>query len=80
MLQEVNSKADEQSKEVMEHVMQEWEQKRRGGAFDMGMSGVAPETDVKVPLWQGEWDEPLGVPLCVVCHNVRRCPSVIGAR
>ena len=36
----------------------------------MGMGGVSPEADVNVPLGQGEWDEPLGIPLCVVCHNV----------
>lgn len=27
--------------------------------------------DSALPLGPGEWEEPLGLPLCVVCQNVR---------
>lgn len=60
---------DEESKRVMEETMKEWQQRRRGGsAHDPIASG---ETNVTLPLSKGEWDESIGIPLCVVCHNVR---------
>jgi dynein light intermediate chain 1, cytosolic len=65
------SALDDNSKEVMQEIMQDWEQQRRGGAYDMGGANISPESNVAVPLGPGEWDEALGLPLCVVCHNVR---------
>lgn len=57
--------------ETMERVMQEWQQRRRGpSTYDTGGSGTGAESNVTLPLSQGEWDEPLGLPLCVVCHGV----------
>lgn len=54
----------------MTETMKEWQQHKRGGpAYDAsGASGS--EANIAIPLSQGEWDEPIGVPLCVVCHNV----------
>ena len=54
----------------MQEIMQEWEQRRRGGSHDASGGGMNNEANVNVPLGSGEWDEALGLPLCVVCHNV----------
>ena len=63
---------DDDVKEVMGEVMQDWQQRRRGAsAYDAASnSGVAREANVTIPLSPGEWDEGLGLPLCVVCQNV----------
>ena len=48
-----------------------WRERGRGGnAFDGGVSGSTAESDVSLPLGPGEWEEALGLPLCVVCQNV----------
>ena len=52
--------------------MKEWQEKKRGGGPGDGSGTAGSETHVVVPLGDGEWDEPLGLPLCVVCHNVRQ--------
>ena len=71
LLREVAVSLDDDTKEVMEEVMQEWQQRRRGGgAYDTGSGGVSTEGHVAIPLGSGEWDEELGLPLCVVCQNV----------
>jgi len=55
----------------MAQVMKEWQQRKRGvSTYDTGASGTGSESNVTLPLSQGEWDEPLGLPLCVVCHGV----------
>ncbi len=55
----------------MEHVMKEWQQRKRGVfTNDTGGMGAGSESNVMLPLSEGEWDEPLGLPLCVVCHGV----------
>ena len=58
------------TKEVLDSVMHDWAQKRRGVAHDMAAGGLNSDPNVSMPLGEGEWDEPLGLPLCVVCHNV----------
>ena len=58
----------------MEEVMISWRDRGRGGnALDGGSSSTASENDVSLPLGPGEWEEALGLPLCVVCQNVRVC-------
>ena len=37
---------------------------------ETGGVAVAGAADVQIPLGPGEFDEPLGLPLCVVCQNV----------
>ena len=54
----------------MQEVMRDWEQRRIGGLHDMGGGNANNDSSVNVPLGSGEWDEALGLPLCVVCHNV----------
>ena len=84
MLRDAERGADDAATAARERVMHEWAQKRRGGAFDMGTGPVNPDADVHVPLGPGEWDEPLGIPVCVVCHNVRarapRTPRLLMGR
>lgn len=63
---------DDDCKEKMEEVMLSWRAKAHGGH---GIDGVAAsssaENDISLPLGPGEWDAALGLPLCVVCQNVR---------
>lgn len=65
---------DDETKIVMEEVLAEWRDYRRGeygppagNADDTAVSGNG---NVAVPLGSGEWDEGLGLPLCVVCQSV----------
>lgn len=70
LFQEVVSSLDSESQAALEDNMAEW-QRRRGGASPSGTGG-GPGSDGKVtiPLSQGEWDEALGLPLCLVCQSV----------
>ena len=45
---------------------------RGGGSTNLDGTGTAAgaEGDVSLPLGPGEWDDWLGLPLCVVCQNV----------
>ena len=54
----------------MNEVINRWRNQGRGsGAFKSdGKPAVAD--DVPIPLGSGEWDDPLGLPICVVCQNV----------
>jgi dynein light intermediate chain 1 len=59
---------DDASKEVLEENIATLQDKGRsvGSAEASGNSAL---DNVKVPVGPGEWDEPLGIPLCVVCQN-----------
>lgn len=62
---------DEDSKEKMEEVMIGWRDRGRGGNnLDGGGITSTTESEVSLPLGPGEWEEALGLPLCVVCQNV----------
>jgi dynein light intermediate chain 1 len=61
---------DEDCKEKMEEVMISWRDRGRGGSTLDGGGSTATEGDVSLPLGPGEWEEALGLPLCVVCQNV----------
>jgi dynein light intermediate chain 1 len=73
LCREVWPTLEDDARLVMGEIMQEWEQRRRGGgAYESGSMGApGTENNVTIPLGPGEWDEGLGLPLCVVCHNVR---------
>ena len=63
---------DGDCKEKMEEVMLSWRDRGRGGhSLDGGGSSGTAEGDVSLPLGPGEWEEALGLPLCVVCQHVR---------
>ena len=71
-LRALTSDLSNDAKEAAETTMKEWQQRRIGRTFnDVGGANNA-DTNVTIPLEQGEWDEPLGLPLCVVCHRVCR--------
>jgi dynein light intermediate chain 1, cytosolic len=63
-------------KETMEEVMISWRDRGRGGGTNLdGTNMASAEGDVALPLGPGEWEDALGLPLCLVCQNVRlHCP------
>jgi dynein light intermediate chain 1 len=62
---------DFDSKEKMEEVMLSWRDRGRGGnSLDGGGLSSSTDGEVSLPLGPGEWEEGLGLPLCVVCQNV----------
>ncbi|KAI1361111.1 dynein light intermediate chain-domain-containing protein [Xylaria arbuscula] len=58
-------------KETMQEVIAGWQERgRTGGSVNLdGTGAVATEGDVSLPLGPGEWEDALGLPLCVVCQN-----------
>lgn len=62
----------DESKIAMEEGMSLWKERGRGGSLNLDgtTATAASEGDVSLPLGPGEWEEPLGMPLCVVCQNV----------
>ena len=75
LLRQVISSLDDETKVKMEEAMQAWQQ-RRGPIQDSGGGGVT-EGNVTIPLGPGEWDEAVGLPLCVVCHSVSILPLLV---
>ncbi|KAL3418958.1 Cytoplasmic dynein 1 light intermediate chain 2 [Phlyctema vagabunda] len=63
---------DTDCKDKMEEVMISWRDRGRGANSLDGASTTATEGDVTLPLGPGEWEEALGLPLCVVCQNSDR--------
>ncbi|KAF3768880.1 hypothetical protein M406DRAFT_249207 [Cryphonectria parasitica EP155] len=64
----------DESKITMEEVMSQWKERGRGGAVNLDGTAAtaAADGDVSLPLGPGEWEEPLGLPLCVVCQNAEQ--------
>lgn len=55
----------------MAEVMESWRDRGRGGnSLDGGGVNNSADGDLSLPLGPGEWEEALGLPLCVVCQNV----------
>ncbi|RQM07459.1 hypothetical protein DH86_00002900, partial [Scytalidium sp. 3C] len=64
---------DDDCKEKMEEVMTRWRDRGRNpNNLDTGGTSAGSEGDISLPLGPGEWDEVLGLPLCVVCQNADR--------
>ena len=72
LLRATLEQVDVMTQQVMEQLMQDWRKSKRGSKSSdaSGNSGSANEGSAILPLGPGEWDEALGLPLCVVCHNV----------
>lgn len=68
VLRSLVSSLDDESKDVMEENINAWRDRGRGGGGSDN-TGSGSSESVALPLGQGEWDEPLGIPLCVVCQN-----------
>jgi dynein light intermediate chain 1 len=62
---------DDASKMVLEENIQTLQDKGRNM-----VSEASSMENVKIPLGPGEWDEPLGIPLCVVCQNADKIESL----
>lgn len=67
LLRQVLISLDDDVKEIMEETMGEWKDRKRGAEGPVASAGGAAAT---IPLGPGEWDEGLGLPLCVVCQKV----------
>ncbi|KAL8883406.1 MAG: hypothetical protein Q9215_008246, partial [Flavoplaca cf. flavocitrina] len=65
---------DDESKVAAEETMQEWQQRKRGAPYEGGTATA--DAGVHIPLGQGEWDEPLGLPLCVACHGTEKIEAL----
>ncbi|GAB1312478.1 Dynein light intermediate chain [Madurella fahalii] len=63
-------------KDAMEEVMLSWRDRGRGGASGTNLDGTAAvpssEVEVALPLGPGEWEDALGLPLCLVCQNAEK--------
>lgn len=79
VLEEVMGHTGNDARNEMEEVMTAWKERGRGGAsmnLDGTASATAGDSDGSLPLGPGEWTEPLGLPLCVVCQNVSSLPQI----
>lgn len=75
VLEEVMVQTAGASRTEMEEVMSNWKERGRGGSalnLDGTPSATAADGDGSLPLGPGEWEEPLGLPLCVVCQNSQK--------
>jgi dynein light intermediate chain 1 len=64
---------DDNCKTKMAEVMISWRDRGRGTTTLDGIGvSTSTEGDVTLPLGPGEWEEALGLPLCIVCQNVGR--------
>lgn len=65
-----------EAEEVSDQIMKEWQQRRRGGTgYDTGGS-TSSDANITLPMGEGEWDLPLGLPVSVVCHNSEKIASL----
>ncbi|KAI9372581.1 dynein light intermediate chain-domain-containing protein [Aspergillus egyptiacus] len=69
LLRHVLISLDDETKLAMEENITEWRDRKR--AIDTAAAGQATSSGgpVTIPLGPGEWDEGLGIPLCVVCQG-----------
>ncbi|KAK2750436.1 hypothetical protein FQN57_003916 [Myotisia sp. PD_48] len=70
LLRSVLISLDDETKMVMEGVMTDWKERRRGldSSYVAGAGGPVSS----IPLGLGEWDEGLGIPTCVVCQGAEK--------
>ncbi|EFY94240.1 dynein light chain [Metarhizium robertsii] len=77
VLEEVMGGVNTEARNEMEDVMTSWKERGRVGA-STNLDGTPTATatsgdgDGLLPLGPGEWSEPLGLPLCVVCQNAQK--------
>ncbi|KAL2812388.1 dynein light intermediate chain-domain-containing protein [Aspergillus granulosus] len=70
LLRHVLISLDDEAKIVLEENMTEWRDRKRGlDAAAAGSQVASSGGPVTIPLGPGEWDEGLGVPVCVVCQG-----------
>lgn len=73
MLRDILQSLDVSCMTAMEEVMVSWRDRgRNGSSVNLDGTGAASgEGDTALPLGPSEWEDGLGLPLCVVCQNVR---------
>ncbi|OXV06566.1 hypothetical protein Egran_05661 [Elaphomyces granulatus] len=69
LLRSVLISLDDETKCVMEEVMSEWRDRKRGLEASAGTGVAISGGSVTIPIGPGEWDEGLGIPICVVCQG-----------
>ena len=73
LLRELIISLEPDTLKAMEDVMAMWRNKGRvGNVNENPDNSAASKDDLYLPLGSGEWEEALGVPLCVVCQNSDR--------
>ncbi|QUC17644.1 uncharacterized protein UV8b_01885 [Ustilaginoidea virens] len=77
VLGEVMGRISAGCRSEMEDVMASWKERGRAGASlnldgTPTATGASADGDGLLPLGPGEWSEPLGLPLCVVCQNAQK--------
>lgn len=75
LLRHVLISLDDETKVVMEENMTQWRERKKG--IDATSTGSQASSSGAVVIGPGEWDEGLGVPLCVVCQGVRSLQDLI---
>lgn len=60
---------DDDCKIVLEENIHRWQRKGRASTTD---GSVSIDGDTGIHVGPGEWDEPLGIPVCVVCQNANK--------
>jgi len=77
LFRSVTGKLGNEEHSEMEEIMDSWKNRGRGGA-STNLDGTPSATaasgdgDGSLPLGPGEWSDPLGLPLSVVCQNAQR--------
>lgn len=82
VIEEVIGQVGPDARQEMEDSMAAWKERGRGGGATNldgtpSATGASGDGDGSLPLGQGEWTEPLGLPLCVVCQNVSAVMHVV---
>ncbi|EAA28729.3 hypothetical protein GE21DRAFT_625 [Neurospora crassa] len=76
LLRTVFQKLNRECSATMEEVMTVWRERGRGGGLNLDGTSAVPTTsadaDVSLPVGPGEWEDALGMPLCVVCQNAEK--------
>ncbi|KAK3695854.1 dynein light intermediate chain-domain-containing protein [Podospora appendiculata] len=74
LLRTVLISLSDECKVTMEEVMLSWRDRGRGGGTNLDGTSAAPvsDADVSLPLGPGEWEDALGLPLCLVCQNAEK--------
>lgn len=72
LLRSVVVSLDVESKQAMEDNVIHWRDTKRTTTLE----GSNPDDNSALPPGPGEWDEPLGVPLCVVCQNTDKMQTL----
>ncbi|KAI9667162.1 MAG: hypothetical protein M1831_001339 [Alyxoria varia] len=74
ILRTILNDLDNDCKDAMDENMKEWSERRKG-VNDEGVSNSS-DANVSLPPGPGEWDEALGVPVCVVCQNAEKIDNL----